>query len=69
MGRKVLNKRDITNLPDKKFKVIIIKMLNGFERTMDEEQKLLKKEKVPNKVTELRNRVTGKYTRRGSTSD
>jgi len=35
-GKKNLNEMEISHLPDKKFKVMVIKMLTNLERRMDE---------------------------------
>lgn len=39
----------LTNLPDKKFKALVIKMLTRFERKTDELRENFKKEKVKKK--------------------
>ena len=44
--KKDLNKMEVNNLPDKQFKVIIIKMLINLRRKMEEHNKKLNKDKI-----------------------
>ena len=39
-----LNKTDISNMPDREFKVMIIKILTGFEKTVEDISETLNKE-------------------------
>ena len=41
---KVQNKTEISNMPDKKFKVIVIKTLTGLEERLDKFSEILNKE-------------------------
>ena len=51
---------EISNLPDKEFKVIIIKMLNKLGRRMDEHSEKFNKdlENIKKNQTELKNKIT-----------
>ena len=65
---KELNKVEISNLPNKEFKVMIIKMLNKLRRRMDEHSENFTKElqNIKKNQTELKNTITEikKYNRR-----
>ena len=57
---------EISNLPDKEFKVTITKMLNELRRRMDEHSEKFKKESIKKNQTELKNTIIEikKYNRR-----
>lgn len=47
---KNLNEMDISSLPDKKFKVMILKMLTKLGRRMDEQSENFNKEKMEGNI-------------------
>ena len=55
-----LSEVEISNLPDKEFKVIIIKMLNKLGRRMNEHSEKFNKdlENIKKNQTELKNKIT-----------
>ena len=55
-----LNEVEINNLPNKEFKVIVIKMLQKLRRRMDEQNEKLNKElqNIKKNQTNLRNTIT-----------
>ena len=62
LGKK-LNKMQLSNLPDKKFKVLFIKMLTELGRRIDEHSENFNKDienirKYKTEVTELKNTIT-----------
>ena len=59
---KNLNETEISNLPDKEFKVMVIKMLTKLRRRMNEHSENVNKEtenirKYQTEVTELKNTI------------
>ena len=64
-----LNERELSNLPEKEFKVIVIKMLTELGRRIDEHSENFNKameniRKYQIDVTQLKSIITEKYTRR-----
>ena len=65
-----INEGEIGNLPEKEFKVIIVKMIqnlrNRLEVQLEKMQEVFKKdlEELKNKQTEMNNIINEKYTRR-----
>ena len=54
-----LNEQEIINLPNKEFKVMIIKLFNELERRMDEHSEDFNKKKVHKNKIELKKTITG----------
>ena len=57
---KELNEMEISNLPDKEFKVIVIKMLTKLRRIMDEHSENFKKgtDNIKKNQSEMKNIIT-----------
>ena len=57
-----LNEQEIINLPNKEFKVMIIKLFNELERRMDEHSEDFNKKKVHKNKIELKKTIKVKNT-------
>ena len=68
-----INEEEIGNLPEKEFRVMIVKMMqnlvNRMEARIEKIQDMFNKdlEELENKQTEMNNTITEKYTRRNLT--
>ena len=65
LGKKILNKKRRSNLPDKKFKVMVLKIFTKLGRRMDEHSENFNKERENTRkylrevITELKNTLEG----------
>lgn len=67
-----LSKTEINNMPDREFKIIVIKILTGLEKTMEDFSELFTKEKTLEKnqsekrtIIEIKNTLNGINSRLG----
>ena len=62
---KQLNEVEIGNLPEKEFRIMIVKMIHDLGKTMEKVQEMLTKdlEELKNKQTEMNNILEGIHSR------